>query len=182
MARSMYDPSSGAMDAPHRLNARATARGQSEEEEERTMANLMSWSPRSELTPFSRDPFFRRLLNLADWDSEDAVRWLPQMSVFETKDEIIVEVDIPGIDPKSVEINLQDQTLSVQGERGRTERKGEVELLRAESVYGRFQRSLKLPVQVDPEKVKAKANLGVMTITMPKAKQYVGRQIPVEYS
>lgn len=147
------------------------------------MVNLTPWNPRAELEPFTsftRDPFFRRFLNLMEPDLEESGRWLPNMNVYETKENLVVEVDIPGIDPKSVEINLQGQTLTVNGERHVPQFSDDVRILRHEPGYGRFQRTVQLPVQIDPEKVAAKADMGVMTITMPKAKEYVGRQIPIE--
>jgi HSP20 family protein len=147
------------------------------------MVNLTHWTPRTELEPFTsltRDPFFRRFFNLMEPDLEEGNRWLPGMNVYETKENLVVEIDIPGIDPKSVEINLQGQTLSVTGERRVPEFSEDVRVHRHEPAYGRFQRTVQLPVQIDPEQVKAKADMGVMTITLPKAREYVGRQIPIE--
>lgn len=147
------------------------------------MVNLTPWTPRTEIEPLSaltRDPFFRRFFNLMEPDLEETGRWLPGMNVYETKENLVVEIDIPGIDPKSVEINLQGQMLTVNGERKVPEFSEEVRVHRHEPGYGRFQRTVQLPVQIDADKVRAKADRGVMTITMPKAREFVGRQIPIE--
>jgi HSP20 family protein len=147
------------------------------------MVKLTSWSPRNELEtlrPLDRDPFFRRFFSLMDPDLEDMGRWTPVMNIYETKTDLVITLDIPGLDPKALEINLQGQTLSIQGERPTPTLGDDVRELRAEQSFGRFQRTLHLPIQVDPDKVSAEARNGVMTITMPKASQYLGRQIPIE--
>ncbi len=146
------------------------------------MVKLAPWNPRTDVDTFTplRDPFFRRLFDGMNLDLEDTSHWAPVMNVYEGKKDLFVQFDIPGIDPKNLEINLQDQTLTIKGERNMPQLGEDLRELRSEQFRGRFQRMLHLPMQVDPDGVSAKADRGVMTITMPKAKQHIGRQIPID--
>jgi len=141
-----------------------------------------TWAPSTDVRPFSSDPFFHRLWNLMDWDWErgEAASWIPDVTVLETKDELIVEADIPGIDPKSVDVDLQGQTLTIRAERKEPKREEDAKMLRSGTAYGLMQQSMQLPVRVDPDKVKASATNGVMTIRLAKAREHVGRRIPIE--
>jgi len=144
------------------------------------MTNLTHWTPQAELPSLSRDPFFGRFFNLMNLEPEETGQWLPAMNLRETKDELIATLDIPGIDPKTLDISLDADRLTIRGERKKVEEEKESKFLRHEVSYGRFQRTLQLPMHVEADKVRAKANHGVMTIHMPKAPDSVGRQIPVE--
>ena len=146
------------------------------------MTSLTRWSPGTEIRPYSRDPLFHRLWNLMDWDFDrgEAGSWIPDLTVLETKDELIVEADVPGIDPKNIEIDLQGQVLTIRAERMEPDRGNDMKVLRSGTAYGRMQQSMQLPVRVDPDKVKAKADHGVMTIRLAKASEHVGRRIAVE--
>ena len=148
------------------------------------MTRLTRWSPGNELRSLSRDPLFHRLWNLMDWDFErgEAGSWIPDLTVLENKDELIIEADIPGIDPKSVEVDLQGQVLTIRAERSEPERGDDVKVLRQGTAYGTMQQSMQLPVHVDADKVKATADHGVMTIRLAKATEHVGRRIAVEGS
>jgi len=142
---------------------------------------IVRWNPRSELDWFGRDPFFRRFFELAEEDLGGNDRtWHPLMDLVEEKDRLEVRLELPGIDPKDVQIQLQGDTLTVQGERKLDQENGAGKFLKREQVYGTFARSLQLPYRVQSDKVRAAYRNGVMTITLPKAEEHVGRQIPVE--
>jgi len=143
---------------------------------------LVRWAPRMELDSFTRDPFFRRFFDVFDeFDSSLDRPWYPRLDLLEEKDRLVANVELPGIDPKNVQINLQGDVLTIQGERSeeKTEDNGR-KYLKREQLYGSFTRSVQLPYRVQAEKVKAQYRNGVMTISLPKAEEYVGRQIQVE--
>jgi HSP20 family protein len=102
------------------------------------------------------------------------------MDLVEEKDRLLVQLELPGIDPKNVEINLQGDLLTVSGERKDSSERTEGKVLKREQSYGAFQRTLQLPFRVQSEKVKATYEKGVMTISLPKVEEQVGRQIPVD--
>jgi HSP20 family protein len=106
---------------------------------------------------------------------------MPQMDVRETENEIRIAVEMPGVAPDEVEIQLDDDVLTIRGEK-RIERRDERENAHfTERAYGTFQRVLRLPFKVDPEQVQARFDNGVLTVTLPKPKgQDASRRISVQ--
>lgn len=145
--------------------------------------SLVRWQPRSD---FFMDPFFDRLDRqvsemFGDWPFESATKnWYPAMDLVEEKDRLVLRLELPGIDPKAVEINLQGNLLTIQGERKEESEVKDGTILKRERRVGTFQRTLQLPYGVQSDKVKASYDKGVMTISLPKVETQVGRQIPVE--
>lgn len=109
-------------------------------------------------------------------------RWQPRLDVAETATEFRVAAELPGIEDKDVEVSLEDGVLTIQGERHAEEIEDGTHLHRRESHRGRFSRSLKLPVEVDGEAVKAVYKSGVLQVTLPKAPEAQPRTIPVHVS
>jgi HSP20 family protein len=101
--------------------------------------------------------------------SEPASRpWSPAVDIFETDHELVLKADVPDIDPKEVGIQLENGTLTLQGERKFENEKSSKGFHRVERSYGTFVRAFSLPETVDPEQVKADYKNGVLTITLPK--------------
>ena len=141
------------------------------------------WSPRTELQAFGCDPFFRRFFDLVDEDflgGKGERTWYPPMDLVEEKDRLLAHLELPGIDPKSVQVNVQGDLLVIQGERKAEREENQGKYLKREHAYGSFHRSVQLPYHVQPDKVTAQYKNGIMTIVLPKAEEHVGRQIPVE--
>lgn len=144
------------------------------------MSALIRWNPRTELDPFARDPFFRRFFEMFSEGDEEPRGWYPAMDLVEEKDRFIARLELPGIDAKDVQVTLEGETLLIRGERrDQREEKREGRYLHREHVYGAFQRAVQLPHRVQADKVKATCRDGIMTIELPKAEEYVGRQIPI---
>ena len=142
---------------------------------------LVRWAPRTELQSFTRDPFFRRFFDVFDdFDMNLDRPWYPRLDLVEEKDRLVAKFELPGIDPKNVRIDLQGDVLTVQGERHEEKEDSGTKYLKREQVVGTFTRTVQLPYRVVADKVKAQYRNGVMTITLPKAEEYVGRQIQVE--
>lgn len=145
--------------------------------------SLIRWTPRTELEPYGRDPIIRSFFDLVDGDyfgGNSERTWCPPMDLVEEKDRLLAHVELPGIDPKSVQVSLQGDLLVIQGERKEEHEETQGKYLKREHAYGSFQRSVQLPYHVQADKVKAQYKNGIMTIVLPKAEEYVGRQIPVE--
>jgi len=114
--------------------------------------------------------------------SEPTARpWAPQVDVLETENELVLKADLPDVNLKDVDIQIEQGTLSVKGERKfeRVEGKG-TGYHRIERSYGEFQRYFSLPETVDPEHVKADYKNGVLTITLPKKEVAKPRTIKVD--
>jgi HSP20 family protein len=92
----------------------------------------------------------------------------PALDVKETEKELVVTADLPGIDEKDVNLTLQDGVLTMRGEK-KSERKDERENFHlVERSHGSFQRSIRLPETIDEDKVEARFDKGVLTVTLPK--------------
>lgn len=109
--------------------------------------------------------------------------WVPAVDIVEDKDTLTLKADVPEVDPANVKIQIENGTLTLQGERkfeNRSEEKGSYH--RIERAYGSFARSFVLPDTVDPEKVSADYKHGVLTIVLPKKELAKPRSIEVKLS
>jgi HSP20 family protein len=135
------------------------------------------------MTRFRRemDRLFDRFFE--GWPFRTAVEggeWSPSVDVSESAKEVIVRAEIPGMDPKAIDVSVQSNILTLRGERKKEqEEKGE-NSYRLERSYGAFSRSLRLPAEVDAAKVKATYKDGVLRINLPKTKAAEVKKIEVK--
>jgi HSP20 family protein len=111
------------------------------------------------------------------WGTE---MWAPAIESHVDKGNLIVKVDLPGIDPKEVSISVTGNQLMIEGERKREEKKEEKDYFYREVEYGKFSRTVSLPEGVEADKVKANYKNGVLEITMPAPKQLESKKVQVE--
>jgi HSP20 family protein len=105
--------------------------------------------------------------------------WMPPVDVRETKDALEISAELPGIEPKDVEVLVESGVLTLKGAR-RFEKATEGESYhRVERAYGGFERSFTLPTNVDPEKVHAVYRLGVLHLTLPKREEARPKSISI---
>jgi HSP20 family protein len=137
------------------------------------------------LLPFSTfrrelDPLFGRLLGdfWGDWDGSlaDPVR----LEVRETDERYVIRAEVPGIDPKDVDVLLSGDVLVLSGEKREEQRDESEACSYSERRYGSFRRAVRLATPVDPEGVKAEHRNGVVTITLEKSATVRPRRIPVK--
>ena len=106
--------------------------------------------------------------------------WQPTLDVSETAREIVIHAELPGMDPKDIDLSVRGDILTLAGERKQEkEEKGE-NFHRVERSYGSFSRSIRLPAEVDPGKVNATYKDGVLKITLGKTKEAAVRRIEVK--
>ena len=137
-------------------------------------------SPMLDIAPgFSRE--VDRLLS--DIFNRNVVRfaeeWMPMVDVTETKDEIVVRAEVPGMTKEDISVTLQDNVLTLRGEKKQEKRELEAAFHRLERSYGSFVRSFTLPTLVQADKVKAAYKDGVLTITLPKAEEVKPKEISI---
>jgi HSP20 family protein len=115
------------------------------------------------------------------WD-EFAVlgEWAPQLDLSETKDALVVKAEVPGMDPKDIQISLQEQLLTIKGEKKQEKEEKDERYHRIERSYGAFTRAVRLPVAVDAEKATASFKNGLLTVKLPKTPAAKGTTIPVK--
>ena len=157
--------------------------------EERTAAPSgleQAWQPflslRREMDRLVDDFFARAITPLGRAFEFDASRRLsaPAVDLVEREKEYVVTAELPGLDEKALEVKLSGDVLSISGQKDE-ERKEERENYRlAERRFGSFQRSLRLPQDVDPEKIDARFTNGVLTLTLPKREEALKKQKKIE--
>ncbi|MGD2115661.1 MAG: Hsp20/alpha crystallin family protein [Acidobacteriota bacterium] len=106
--------------------------------------------------------------------------WAPPVDIRETEEAYEVMADLPGFDKENVDITLENNVLTLRGERAWEGDQGEQSYRRIERAYGEFTRSFSLPSQVDAEKVDATFKDGVLTVTIPKSAESRPRRIAVK--
>jgi len=133
------------------------------------------------------DVFKREMDRLFDrffeprWDEFELVgEWAPKVDVVETKDAVVVKAEMPGMEQKDINVELENQVLTIKGEKHQEkEEKGE-RFHRTERSWGAFSRTFRLPAAVEGGKVNATFKNGVLTVTLPKAPTARGTTIPVK--
>ena len=104
-------------------------------------------------------------------------KWTPRVDIFEDKNEIALEADLPGVQPEDFKLLIEDYKLTLSGERKFEQ---EHNWQRVERGYGNFTRTFALPTSVNVEAVKAEFKNGVLRISLPKREEVKARQIQVE--
>ena len=145
------------------------------------MANdPQKWSPFRELDRFKRDfddLFDRFLGGRIAHEGQPAG---PALESFIENGKLIVRADLPGIDPKDVEITARGDQLTIRGKRERTREDKGIDFIYCEVSYGSFERTMKLPANVKPDEIKASYRNGVLELTVPMSEQSRIRKVPVE--
>ena len=125
-------------------------------------------------------PVFDELFREADrlFESAAAAYGMPAADIFETPDELTLRMDLPGHDPKNIDIQIEGDTLTVRSQRDEGQVKAK--WFRQERVHGQFARSFVLPSTVDGSKCDASFQHGVLTLTLPKREESKPRSITVK--
>jgi HSP20 family protein len=112
-------------------------------------------------------------------NSESVSDWAPAVDIKEEEDAYVLHADIPGVEPKDIQIDMEDGVLSIRGERKINHEEEGENYKRVERVRGSFYRRFSLPDTADAENISAKSSLGVLEVTIPKQAK-VSRRITVE--
>jgi HSP20 family protein len=105
--------------------------------------------------------------------------WAPAVDIYETEHELVVKADLPEVDPKDLDIRVENNLLTIRGERKFEKKVDEDHYLRVERSYGSFARSFTLANTVNPEAIKADYQNGVLTLSIPKREEAKPKQIKV---
>jgi HSP20 family protein len=146
-------------------------------------------SESGELTPVSRlrtemdrlfETFLREPFRSVGWPLGSSGAWMPALDVAETDQEVIVRAEIPGVDPKDLDVSVTGDVLVVAGEKSESTERKEKNYYHSESHFGSFRRSIQLPTAIDPEKITAEYANGVATIRLAKKLTATPRKIEVK--
>jgi HSP20 family protein len=105
--------------------------------------------------------------------------WAPAVDIYENEHELVVKADLPDIDPKDLDIRVENNILTIRGERKFEKKVNEDNYLRVERAYGAFSRSFALANTVNPDGIKADYQNGVLTLVIPKREEAKPKQIKV---
>src|ERR1700758_2356873 len=143
------------------------------------MANLDRWdsfrgtSPDSQLNRLFSD-FFGRATQ-----EQNLTTWAPAVDIYEGENELVVKGDLPDVKPEDLDIRVENNILTIRGERKFEKKVDEKNYLRVERAYGTFSRSFSLANTVNTEAIKADYTNGVLTLTVPKREEAKPKQIKV---
>jgi HSP20 family protein len=144
---------------------------------------LTSWRKRhgGELTRFRRDIYdlMDRFLSgtpFSEFDSE----WSPLVDVSETNNAINVRVELPGLDKNDINVDVSGDMLSIKGKKKEEEEKKDKGYYMRESYFGSFQRNIKLPADIQSDKVEAKFKDGILNIKLPKSEEKKAKKIQIQ--
>jgi HSP20 family protein len=140
---------------------------------------------RSPFSDLSRDfETLDRFLNRAfsPWEEklEAEAMTTPALELENTENAVIVRAELPGIDPKDLDIEVTADRVSMRGERRQESRSEEKGVLRTEFSYGSFERAIRLPARVDNTAVKAEYKDGILTLTLPKHPEELNKVVKVD--
>ena len=146
---------------------------------------LSTWSPFDRLSTLGEE--MDRLFDLsapAFGGREDRLfgAWRPSLDVYQDQDHLSVKCELPGMRKEDIEISLHENTLSISGERKQEREIKDGESYRSERFFGRFHRTVTLPVRVQSGNVKAQYKDGILTVTLAKAEEAKPKQIEVQVS
>ena len=105
--------------------------------------------------------------------------WAPAVDIYETEHELVVKADLPDVDPKGLDIRVENNILTIRGERKFESKVAEDKYLRVERTYGSFSRSFSLANTVNSEAIKADYSNGVLALTIPKREEAKPKQIRI---
>ena len=128
----------------------------------------------------SLDQFFNETLSSPEASSSPSVAWVPRVDIHEEKERFVVLADVPGVDPKDIDITAEKGVLTVRGERRAEKRVTDNGYERIERVAGTFLRRFTLPEGANTESITAKQTNGVLEVTIPKTPAVQPRRISID--
>jgi HSP20 family protein len=112
-------------------------------------------------------------------EESNLTTWAPAVDIFETEHELVVKADLPDIDPKDLDIRVENNILTIRGDRKFEKKVDRDNYLRVDRAYGSFARSFSLANTVNTEAIKADYQSGVLTLSIPKREEAKPKQIKV---
>lgn len=143
------------------------------------LAKLDRWEPFEELSTL-RNRMDRLWSRMMTEDETALADWSPAADVVETKDEIVIKAELPGVDEKNVDVQMENGLLTIKGERKAEKESEEKGYRRIERSYGSFLRTFTLPANVEPDRINASFANGLLEVHMPKKEGAKPRSIKIE--
>ena len=140
---------------------------------------LTRWSPVRDLAAVEVD-LLHRMFGEAMGDTAPRSAWMPAVDIYETADQdVVVKVDLPDMKREDIKVTFENSVLSIEGQRQFNHENSDRRFWRIERGHGAFRRSFTLPSTVDPSKVEAAFQDGVLTVKLPRREETRPRQIDI---
>jgi HSP20 family protein len=143
--------------------------------------NIIRWTPfRDLVTREKMDRIFEDTFTSQGEEKDMAAsNWTPSVDIHENESELVLSAEVPGIEDKDIEIEIENNTLSIKGERKIEKETKEENYHRIERSYGSFYRSFTLPTNVNQDNIKAEYDNGVLRISLPKKPELKSKKVKV---
>jgi HSP20 family protein len=142
--------------------------------------SLIRWEPAREFTTLQSE--MNRLFNtFFEAGDREPRRWAPPMDLLEADDHLVLRADLPGMSEDDIRIEVRDNVLTLTGERKTEQKRENNGYYRIERAFGSFARSLTLPDGVDPDKIEATFDKGVLELRIPKPEERKPRRISISH-
>ena len=128
---------------------------------------IVRWTPWTELDAI-RHQMDRMFDEVTGWDSDSNAYRQPKIELFDSEDRLILRAEIPGIEPKDLDISASRNSISLRGERSYQSKDRDRGFFRSEFYYGKFERTIELPTNIKNNRVEAEYTNGILTLTLPK--------------
>src|SRR5215467_6570939 len=145
-----------------------------------TMRTIARWEPFRGVTTLQEQ--INRLFSDAferTGEQSNLSAWAPAVDIYETEQELVVKADLPDVDPKDLDIRVENNLLTIRGERKFEKKVNEENYLRVERSFGSFARSFTLANTVNPDAIRAEYQNGVLVLAIPKREEAKPKQIKV---
>lgn len=144
---------------------------------------LKVWEPHRGFRPFQRNigRFFNEFdYGLQSAEGLDEATWTPKVDIYETENSYVLNAELPGLTKEEINIDVNDNTLTLKGEKKFEEKVEKDNYVRVERNYGNFARSFVLSDDVNPERISASYKEGVLELTLPKKEEAKPKEIKVQ--
>jgi len=152
---------------------------------------LIPWRPRDSWWNLFRDleiiqNEMNRLFDssLVGWRDRDAGllegAWNPAVDIYDSKDNVMVKADIPGMKKDEIDVSVHGDTLIIKGEKKKEKETKEKDFVRTERYYGSFNRAIRLPSEIQVDKVNASYKNGVLELVLPKKEESKPKQLKID--
>jgi HSP20 family protein len=144
---------------------------------------IIRWDPFREVmtSQNNTNPLFSLFRNMSEAELPlSAGNFVPAVDIYEDKDKLVLKLEVPGIDEKDLDVQIENNTLTVKGERKFEKDEKEENFHRIERSYGSFYRTFTLPSTVENDKISAKYTAGVLKLELKKKAEAQPKQIKVE--
>jgi HSP20 family protein len=135
-----------------------------------------------DLVPFDPMSTLRDIDRLLERSTSSRSRWLPRVDVFDREAELVVRVEMAGVDPDAIDVTVEDRTLTIAGSRHFEETTEENGFHHREIFVGDFKRTLMLPEGLDASEISARADNGILQVVIPRKPEVLPRKVKIDVS